>query len=106
MIRVRDLAVPKDVDELRRIAATCARHRIPVTLRGGGTGNYGQCTPMQRGVIVETLALNGVQIHPGSATVQTVSVQSPPKCGRKVEICTAGLPDHFRCLHAPIQFSV
>ena len=65
------LVVPKDVGELQRIASACARHRIPVTLRGGGTGNYGQCTPMLGGVIVETLALSGVQIHPGSATVQT-----------------------------------
>ncbi len=65
------LVVPKDMDELGRVAAACARHRVPVTLRGGGTGNYGQCTPMERGVIVEMLKLDGVAIHPGSATVQT-----------------------------------
>lgn len=65
------LLVPHSIDELRRIAAACARHRVPLTLRGGGTGNYGQCTPMERGVIVETLALDAVQIHAGYATVQT-----------------------------------
>jgi FAD/FMN-containing dehydrogenase len=65
------LAVPHTIDELQRIAAACARLRVPLTLRGGGTGNYGQCTPLQRGVIVETLALNRVQVHPGHATVQT-----------------------------------
>lgn len=65
------LLVPASVEELRHIAAACARHRVPITLRGGGTGNYGQCTPMQRGVIVETLALRKVVVHDGSATVQT-----------------------------------
>ena len=65
------LVVPRDIGELRRIAAACARHRVPLTLRGGGTGNYGQCTPLERGVIVETLALNNVQVHDGFATVQT-----------------------------------
>ena len=65
------LVVPRDIGELHRIAAACARHRVPLTLRGGGTGNYGQCTPLERGVIVETLALNNVQVHEGYATVQT-----------------------------------
>ena len=65
------LLLPRDMGELRRIAAACARHAVPLTLRGGGTGNYGQCTPLARGVIVETLALDRVQIHNGYATVQT-----------------------------------
>ncbi len=65
------LLVPRNMDQMRRIASACARARVPVTLRGGGTGNYGQCTPMQRGVIVETLALDAVQVHAGYATVQT-----------------------------------
>lgn len=65
------LVLPASIDELRLVAAACARQRIAVTLRGGGTGNYGQCTPMQRGVIIETLKLDTLDIRPGSATVQT-----------------------------------
>lgn len=65
------LVIPKDVEELRRVASACARFRVNVTLRGGGTGNYGQCVPMARGVIIETLKLNAVTVHFGSATVQT-----------------------------------
>ena len=36
------LVIPKDVEELRRVASACVRFRVNVTLRGGGTGNYGQ----------------------------------------------------------------
>jgi FAD/FMN-containing dehydrogenase len=35
------VAVPHDEAEVIRIAAACARHRVPLTVRGGGTGNYG-----------------------------------------------------------------
>ena len=37
---------PQDEAEVIRVAAACARARLPVTLRGGGTGNYGQCVPL------------------------------------------------------------
>ncbi len=55
---VAELAVrPRDEAELVRLVAACARRRVPLTLRGSGTGNYGQCTPLQGGVLVETGAL-------------------------------------------------
>ena len=34
--------------------------RIPLTIRGGGTGNYGQCVPTEGGVILEITKLNKV----------------------------------------------
>ena len=72
--KIAELVVqPKNTDELRQIAALSARLRLPVTLRGGGTGNYGQCVPMEGGIVIETLHLNAIKIHPESlsATVQT-----------------------------------
>jgi FAD/FMN-containing dehydrogenase len=63
--------LPKTIEELRRVVAACAQRRIKLTIRGAGTGNYGQCTPMERGVIVEVTQLNQVAIHDGFATVQT-----------------------------------
>jgi FAD/FMN-containing dehydrogenase len=47
---------PLDVDELREIVAGCVRERLPLTMRGGGTGNYGQAIPLQGGVIIDMTA--------------------------------------------------
>ena len=44
------IVTPRDEADVIRVAAACARHRVPLTPRGGGTGNYGQCVPMEGGV--------------------------------------------------------
>ena len=54
------LVIPKTEEEVMTIAAACARHRIPLTIRGGGTGNYGQCIPTEGGIVLETTKLNKV----------------------------------------------
>jgi FAD/FMN-containing dehydrogenase len=36
------IIAPRNEAEVVRVAAACARHRVPVTVRAGGTGNYGQ----------------------------------------------------------------
>ena len=54
-----DIAVkPKTEDEIRRVVAGCARHRLPITVRGSGTGNYGQIVPLEGGVILDLSAFN------------------------------------------------
>lgn len=67
-----DLVVrPVDVDEVCRVAAACARHRVPLTVRGGGTGNYGQCVPLFGGVTLDITGLARVlAIEDGWARVQ------------------------------------
>jgi FAD/FMN-containing dehydrogenase len=56
-----DIAVrPRDETELRALVAACAARRMPLTLRGAATGNYGQCTPVQGGVLVDVGALNRI----------------------------------------------
>lgn len=54
-----DVAVrPRTEDEVRRVVAACAREGIPITVRGSGTGNYGQCVPLQGGVILDMSSYN------------------------------------------------
>lgn len=58
-------------DDVIRVAAACAKYRVPVTVRGGGTGNYGQSVPMAGGVIVDITGLNQIiELKPGSVRVQ------------------------------------
>jgi FAD/FMN-containing dehydrogenase len=62
-----DLIVsPRDEADVIRIAAACARHRIPLTVRAGGTGNYGQAVPLRGGVLLDITALAAIEwIKPG-----------------------------------------
>jgi FAD/FMN-containing dehydrogenase len=67
-----DLVVcPRTEDEVKRVAAACARHRVPLTVRGGGTGNYGAAVPIRGGVVLETTGLREIKwIENGRARVQ------------------------------------
>ena len=51
---------PRDQADVIRIAACAARHGVPVTVRGGGTGNYGQCVPLFGGIVVDMTGLNRI----------------------------------------------
>ena len=65
-----DLVVtPADEAEVIRVLAACHRHRVPVTPRGTGTGNYGQAMPLSGGVVLNLAELNRVsRIAPGRVT--------------------------------------
>src|SRR5258708_7057400 len=70
--KLADIVVtPKDEGEVIRVAAACAKHRIPLTPRGGATGNYGQCVPLEGGVVLDMAALNTIEWQkPGKVRVQ------------------------------------
>ena len=60
------LVLPETEAEVITIAAAAARHGVPLTIRGGGTGNYGQCVPMEGGAILDITRLNKVlEVSPG-----------------------------------------
>jgi FAD/FMN-containing dehydrogenase len=63
---VADLvAVPRDEADVMRVAAAAARYRVPVTIRGGGTGNYGQCVPVKGGIVLDMVALDAIEWQRG-----------------------------------------
>ncbi len=70
--KVADLVVkPRTEAQVLRVAAACARHRLNITIRGGGTGNYGQCVPLHGGVVLDMTALNRVlDIQRGAVTCE------------------------------------
>jgi FAD/FMN-containing dehydrogenase len=64
------VACPRTEQEVVAVAAQCARWRVPLTTRGGGTGNYGQAVPLHGGVVLETTALDGIaSLQDGLLTV-------------------------------------
>ena len=65
------VVIPKDQDEVRRVAAAAAKLRIPITVRGGGTGNYGQCVPLEGGIILDMTKIDRIiAIEPGKVRVE------------------------------------
>jgi FAD/FMN-containing dehydrogenase len=44
---------PINASEIQAVLRYCYLHEIPVTVRGSGTGNYGQAVPLQGGVVLD-----------------------------------------------------
>jgi FAD/FMN-containing dehydrogenase len=62
---------PRHVDELRDIVSGCVRHDLPLTMRGSGTGNYGQAIPLDGGVVVDMTACDRLLwVERGTARAQ------------------------------------
>mgnify|MGYP002862408797 CR=1 FL=1 len=62
---------PRDEADVVRTAAACAKLRIPLTVRAGGTGNYGQAMPLAGGVLLDMTDITGVVWQkPGSVRVR------------------------------------
>jgi FAD/FMN-containing dehydrogenase len=66
------IAVPRDEAEVIHVARTCAALGVPITVRGAGTGNYGQAMPLKRGVVLEMTGLDGIKWQkPGVVRVES-----------------------------------
>ncbi len=67
-----DLVVrPCTEEEVLKIAKICVKYKAPLTVRGAGTGNYGQCVPLSGGIILDTTKMNKISwIKPGLACVE------------------------------------
>jgi FAD/FMN-containing dehydrogenase len=60
------VVLPRNEAEVLRVARECVARRIPVTVRGGGTGNYGQMVPLSGGVLLDMSAMDAIKwLRPG-----------------------------------------
>jgi FAD/FMN-containing dehydrogenase len=65
------IVMPRDEADVVRVAAACYRHRIPLTPRAGATGNYGQCVPIEGGVVLDMAGLDRIEWQkPGIVRLQ------------------------------------
>ncbi|MFI5445025.1 FAD-binding oxidoreductase [Polaromonas sp. UC242_47] len=69
---VADLVVKVSTEaDVKQVAAVAARWKLPLTIRAGGTGNYGQCVPMAGGLVMDVTPMSRVlDVAPGRVTVQ------------------------------------
>jgi len=67
-----DLVVaPRSEAEVIEVLAACHDRDLPVTVRGAGTGNYGQAMPLAGGVVLHTKNMAAVRaVHPGRVIVE------------------------------------
>lgn len=67
-----DLVVrPKTIADVMQVAAAAAKSRSIVTVRGGGTGNYGQAVPLEGGLVIDMAGLDRVvNVAPGVGTFE------------------------------------
>jgi len=66
-----DLVVqPLNVAEIQGVLRYCHAHDLPVTVRGAGTGNYGQAVPLHGGVVLDLALMDRVEaIEPEGVAV-------------------------------------
>src|SRR5581483_11524255 len=70
-VAVEVVAQPGTIAEAADLLALSARLQAPVTLRGAGTGNYGQSVPLEGGLLIDTRRLNRVvALEDRSVTVE------------------------------------
>ncbi len=61
------VVAPANKHELLEVVRLAVKHSIPLTIRGAGTGNYGQCVPLSGGIVANMHRLNNIiSINPDS----------------------------------------
>jgi FAD/FMN-containing dehydrogenase len=93
------VARPRNEEEVRKLVSVCAKLRIPITVRGAGTGNYGQSVPLHGGVILDMSGYNAfLWARNGAARAQAgirlvdFEKQAREACGMELRC----LPSTFR----------
>ena len=59
---IADLVVrPSNLEAVKKVAEICWEFSVPLTLRGSGTGNYGQSVPLFKGVVMQMNRFNKLE---------------------------------------------
>jgi FAD/FMN-containing dehydrogenase len=58
--RIDAVVQPGTLTELERVVAVGVTQRVPMTVRGAGTGNYGQSVPLYGGILLDMRRLNRI----------------------------------------------
>jgi FAD/FMN-containing dehydrogenase len=64
---------PVNESEVLTVLRFARQHGVPVTTRGAGTGNYGQCVPLEGGVVLDLSLMDKLE----SITADGVAVCQP-----------------------------
>jgi FAD/FMN-containing dehydrogenase len=65
------VALPRSEAEVAAVLAFGYRYQIPVTVRGAGTGNYGQAVPLQKGIVLDVSRMDKIlEISHGFARLE------------------------------------
>ena len=91
------LAVVKPVDE-KEVAALvrlCQREKVPLTVRGGGTGLAGGCIPSPGGIVLSMELLNKVvEADPGNHTITVQAGMTLKRLYEEVDAMSLYFPPH------------
>jgi len=52
---------PVNVGEILAVLRYAGRRGVPVTVRGAGTGNYGQCVPLEGGIVLDLALMDKLE---------------------------------------------
>jgi FAD/FMN-containing dehydrogenase len=97
--KVGDIAArPSHEREVLQIAQACVKHKVPLTVRGSGTGNYGQSVPLQGGLILDMTRMQSIKwIKSGLACVEPgVRLAVLDKKAQEIGWETRMVPSTFR----------
>ena len=60
-LRADLIVFPSTEEEVIQVIKTCVDFDLPLTVRGAGTGNYGQAMPLEGGVVLDTKRMSKVK---------------------------------------------
>ncbi len=79
------VVAPKDVDNLQTVVRLANLHKVPITVRGRGTGNTGASAPIRGGWVIHLAHWDKIEIDPQSS----LACVEPGAITAKINECAA-----------------